>query len=467
MSSSQSAQLAAELRTRMEKYGVQEEALEWLIKALHPAYPSSAPAMPDQTYVESVRPEYRDQSIVSSPTGLSTATWDLCIVRTPGDLNPVIWMAGNAETNFASGSSSSLLNVGQVNLVGTNFGPDGALPPLYGSGSTALPYANLVPADLRLAWRTSYASLSCYMTASALNDQGTVFAGQLAREYLRAPTTAWNSLITSPSGASLPVSLCYASVPTNEDQLLLICPKAYTAPARDGCYIPIRLSGPTQPFVTPVRGVPGIVAGTVAGGGSGNFSSGVSDNPSIGSVSSAATLPILEGHGTGLLAVSQGGADALYNYGHDNTYTSVVFFRGLSPSASITLKYFTGQELEVDPSSPIRQFAKVPSPYSPNAMEAYYRLVHELPGVYPSSFNSLGTILTAIGSVASRMWPVVQRVVPSVMHGVSAAAARYGDLSALQTVKTPPPRAVLSMKQGVPTKAKSKRARRKLGKSGR
>lgn len=463
MSSSQSAQLAAELRTRMEKYGVSEEALDWLIKALHPAYPSSAPAMPDQTYVESVRPEYRDQTIVSAPTGLTTSTWDLCIVRTPGDLNPVLWMAGNAETDFTQGSSTPLLNVGQVNLVTVNFIADGSLLPLYGYGSIALPYANLQPADMRLAWRTSYASLTCYMTASALNDQGTVFAGQLAREYLRAPCCVWNPSITSPTGAYLATSLAYAKVPTNEDQLLLVCPKAYTAPARDGCYVPIRLSGPTQPFATPVNGVPGIISGTPPGGGNGIFASGATVSPSLGN-GFAAPSPVLETLNTGLKASSQGGVNALYNFGHDNTYTSVIFFRGLSPSASITLKYFTGQELEVDPGSPIRQFAKVPSPYSPNAMEAYYRLVHELPGVYPSSFNSLGTILTAIGSVASRMWPVVQKLVPSVVHGVSAAAAKYGDLSSQQTVKTPPPRVVLSAKQ---TQSKSKRARRKSGKSGK
>jgi len=428
MSTTQSSVFAAQLHERLAPFGVEGQAAAWLAKALHPAGVGSAPLMPDSTYVEAVRPEYRAQAIVSAPSTLTTASWDLAVVRIPGDNAPVFWIAGNAGTDF--GVSVGLAQ-GQISLSDWDYAPDGNLDNLFPTGPV-LPAGRLLPGDLRVSWRTSYASLTCYMTASALNDQGTVFSGQIARvpNYLTSPY--FDTTHTSPSGSPLLYQRATLLLPTNEDQILLMSPKAYTAPARDGVYIPYRLNGPTQPFVTPPEGPTGIWQAAGA-----NYAMGVR-GPAItglsqwGAVVDGITSFQIDGPAT---------AAKQYNWGFDNTACSVTLFRGLSPAASITLKYYTGLELEVYATSVVRQFTVVPSGYSPRCLEAYYRICQEMPSCYPSSFNSLGTLMGVVGSAISKIWPTVSAIARGVvMAPVAARAVREivrSDLSAPQVVVTP------------------------------
>jgi hypothetical protein len=450
-----SAAFQTEIEKRLSGFGVEPEALSWVIKALHPTGPMTPVGLPDSTYVNSVRPEYRTQAIVGSPAGLTAPTWDLCVVRVPGDVCQTYWMSGNSGANFYSGSgviSNGALPVRQWAFPGTtNFFVTYPQP-----NTNYVTLASSLTEDSVVAWRTSYASVTCYLTASALNDQGTVFSSQLARAPSLLGTTNNPSITTPPlpSGATdgIVVNGWKVNIPLNEEDMLLMDPRAYTAPARDGVYQPIRLTGPVQSFTPAV-----------------SFASRVSLQPTSSGFLVAEDLiegtpPVSVVNDLGIALYGTGAANPvtnanLYNSPPDNSYYGVTIFRGLSPAAFVTIKSYVGLEFEIAPGSILQQFSKVPALYSPRAIEAYLRAVQEMPNCYPASWNSLGAILAGIASVASKLWPVVQKVVPAIGTGIKSAMADYEARSAAEARETKLRRRSRSSARSVVVKTKRRRRR--------
>lgn len=439
MSTTAASAYLADLQRRLAPYGVDGEAAAWLLKCLHPALPASSPGIPDHSYVHSVRPEFRSQTIIGAPPGLATPTWDLLIWRRPTEGSPVRWCAAPGGTNFRVNGLPAGATAGEVTLIDHLPGLPSAMSHVTPGNDTAFPISTIVPADDAYVWRTQYASLTAYLTASALNDQGTVFAVQQQRDVMPdLGTLAFNGSYDPP----LIVRRARTSVPFEENEMLLMDPKAYTAPAREGVYLPLRLSGPSQLFVRPSVDDTGLmkVQDSIVG-----FPS---SQPGFGTTRRAPLMgTIVSNYDQQYVSQYYPFTDTTlnsYEFSWDNVHQAVIIFRGLAPAASVTLKHYVGLEQQPGVDAPTRQFARVPNMYVPRAMEAYYRLVHELPSAYPSSFNALGTILGAISSVAQRLWPVVQRVVPAIGAGVRAAVADYErrgqagtDLSARQSVVVP------------------------------
>jgi len=83
--------LHTDILKRLESLGIDRDAVAWIVKAAHPAVAADSPGMPDESYVATVRPEYRIQHVVSSPVALATPTWDLCIWKPPGDVQALRW----------------------------------------------------------------------------------------------------------------------------------------------------------------------------------------------------------------------------------------------------------------------------------------------------------------------------------------------------------------------------------------
>lgn len=418
--SSLASPYAAEIARRLESVGVEREAMDWLIKCLHPSSVVDSPGMPDESYANVVRPEYRDQLIIGSPVGLTAPTWDLLVWRQPGDMCPLVWFSGNAGTNFTTTGGGAPLSSGTLTLQPLSWQTDYEYPTVV-APTTLVPYAIAQASQLTYSWRTQYASLTAYLTASSLNDQGTIFAGQFPSPVqLTGPDS--NPTIVNPATNNLALYNRYAtSVPFDENSMMLLDPKAYTAPARDGCYQPLRLTGPTQPYVT------GSVSlgATFADRQSGAFLV-VSD------YNNRINLPTLPGllynycGGSGatnystVIAFGANNAVNQLNTAYDNTHHGVMLFRGLSPAASVTLKLYTGHEIVPRFDSSSRQFTKPPVRSSPAALAAYYAICHEMGTSFPASYNSLGTLLSTVAGVVSRLWPVVSKVVPFVRPLVSS-----------------------------------------------
>jgi len=287
------------------------------------------------------------------------------------------------------------------------------------------------------AQRHQFSSVTIHQIAAAVSDQGQVYAAQfppmLRENGMWVADGFQNEVGDSFVGRSFTTVL-----PSNESQMSAMAPGYYMGESREGVYLPLKLAGPTQPFgcaqwcgptengaaqwyaSTPTNTIqPGAMLQVAP------FTNGL-DVPwpyrymYSSSVSAGFTTPTVLAMDTGF----------------DNTCIGVAIFRGLSGSntgfgTSLQLKTCNGLELVATPEAADRVYAEHPAPYEPRALEAYYALCLELPDAFPASFNSLGSILDAIRSVASRVWNVVEKPITAVAGAAIPAAAamlaqRYG-----------------------------------------
>jgi hypothetical protein len=304
-----------------------------------------------------------------------------------------------------------------------------------------------VPTSGYNAFRNSYASLTCYLTASATTDQGTCFASQTAPELIQGLQLASNNGNSLISGAAVPVTLdFYNGVPYNEADMALMNPRFYTAPARDGVYMPIRLTGPVQHFGHPTYN--SLLKGQVLTNPVLPFYQMVATTsltaaivPTLHQPTLRSLLGMLPTSGT-LTPPITGTTVAAYYMMTDNTNVGMVIFRGLDPKATVTLKYVAGVEYCVDASSPMQNFTTIPPRYDPKAIETYYRIVQETPDAYPASWNSLGTLMGLVTSGLSKVFPYIRPT-------IHAGAKFVGELTApttmgqQQRVVTPTPKVAL------------------------
>jgi hypothetical protein len=425
--------------------------------------------------------------VISTPPGLLTPTWDLAIWRFPGDVCPVKWVSGNAGLSTLGPG----LATGKCSLeTYTAPNPDGwyvSVAPVY-SYPAAADVTILNPVKGYASWRTIFASVTAYLTASALNDQGTVFSTVLSRP---ARPSAFGlitatAITTPPTAGYVPVNETSFSLPLNEEDATLLDPKIYTAPARDGAYAVHSLCGPTQPYVRrPNAGMTVAYTGTP---------------PFLGFVSETGPYPNLAGDGQYLANVStmpqkpylptwfgSGQPDGTWlDTAVDNTSCGLMIFRGLAPGASVTLRVIQAMELIATSSGAVRPFVRPPPAPDPKAIEAYYAVRVDLAHSYPAEWNSLGLLLSALAGAASRLWPVVRSVgsailgvAPTIVQGVRESraimqdaragyAARVGQpqptMASQQVVALRPSLVKKAMKSRGPVRAKPKARAKKVGK---
>jgi len=419
--------MRAVIDRKLERFGVSGPGRDWILRALHPAGDHKSPGLPDQSACSVLRPDYRLQATIQPPTG--AVAWDLYIWTPPGDVNAVYWATGPAPCDFTvAAPPDPTCQVGVLRLQ-----PSQDLDQVVvfnatdGSGRSvdAVPSVPIVNA---CAFRHQFKSVTCHLIAAAVADQGQVYAAQLSP--IITPTgltipSAYQSSIQEAPGPPILYYSYYGNsymtvLPTVEADLCAMAPQFYMDAAREGCYLPLRLAGPTQPFAR----------GSSCGGNA--FSSTLTFSPGEQTgnrrVGSMLTPVSMGSNGVGGVVIPWvfsavttfgfGGPAQLpglmMDTGYDNTNVGVIIFRGLQGSggggfsASVQLKCVAGLEIIPNPAAPDRIFAEVAAPYEPRALEAYYSLCLELRDGYPASFNSLSSILDAIGSVASKIWGVFE-----------------------------------------------------------
>lgn len=461
--------LLSDVTKRLEAIGVDPLSRDWLIKALHPAGGSASLGMPDESYVSVLRPEYRDQTVISCPAALAGATWDLLIWRPPADVNILYWAAAAAGFNFSTGVAFPAA-VGYLQMQPVSAGPNLQAADIPGPGTTL--YATQNPVARPVGWRTQYAGLTCYLTAASIADQGTVFAGQFQRQFF--PRRVAQGTIQA--GVSVLHNYTTTNVPFDENAMLLADPRAYTAPARDGVYMPFRLSGPSQPFVGATSPVTGLFLDAALGFHYATGEVAIAAGPPVVHGFMPSHLPYnLQPDGLGSYVTSPGSsfipvgggttfAPPSLDTGYDNVHQGVVIFRGLSGQASVTCKSYTGLEVIPSVDSPDRVFVKPPVKFNPRAMEAYYAVIHDMPTCYPASYNSFGTILSSIGGVVGKLWPTIKRVVPIVGRALEEIIEGPNDAAASAVAAAPPVRSLRALGPPPSESALQSRPRKPKGK---
>jgi len=467
--SHEDATSAVALHRKFADLGVPTQARNWLVKALHPPAPTESGAMPDESYAPTVHIDYRPTVVIGPPPGLLTATWDLCIYAPPGDVNAAFYNAGSAGTDFnslaatpnASGVLALQTETQDISIVATS-----------GDGLGAVEMVNRVPGTIPAGFRSSYRSVTAHLTASSLNDQGTVYAAQIP---VGSPTDdlciQYDSSTMAPHLAL--VRTVATGVSFDENQLSVMSPRMYVAAAREGAYVPARLTGPSQPFVTRANAYGRVVQLSPP-----SFPATTAQFAYfLFSEYAVTALPGVVGHNNRFLprgvsiASGDGGNEGntrtfldngffqgTFNpdTGYDNVNHTVIIFRGLSPSASVTLRAFVGLEIAPMPYSPLTPFVKLPPGPDEKALAIYYRVAADMASAYPARYNLFGSLLPLIGSAVTALWP-------SVKAGLAAGLGHAMGSVARQVLAPAPARQVAPA--SMPPKPRKKKAKVRVAQS--
>lgn len=353
--------MEADLRSRLASVGLATAAFDWVLKACHPAGPGTSPGLPDMSTASVFRPEFKDTCVIAW-TGAAGANWDCIAWRPPGDNVCLRWATGPAGYDFTSAAAPTL--VGACLMQPTDWSASSVdeflLPPTHPS------IANQTLTSRPLAWRHQFASVTSYLTASALNDQGTLYVSTFDRPFVATTLQPW-PFIYGPLAAIPYYQQRITSFPTDENRMMLTDPRTYMAPARDGAYVPLRLCGPVQPFVPAYRigdallyTLPGTaeIAYTGFGVTAADLTQALPSLPCFPCVASnTSTAGIVSVPACFAAGVSIPGANFwATDSGYDNLSHAVFLYRGLSANATVTFKCIAGLEVIPRIDSPILQF---------------------------------------------------------------------------------------------------------------
>jgi hypothetical protein len=204
-------------------------------------------------------------------------------------------------------------------------------------------------------------------------------------------------------------------VPLNEADLSQSSPNFYMGKAKDGVYMPLKLTGSNQPFADVDYSV-GSMIGTLS-----SITTILLPDLLNGIQFPQSYLPIANDSGAqsapwiqSAVFAATDGANAP-DTGFDNINTGVLIFRGLAgPSgggfgSTLLVKALVGMEIIPRPTSTDRVYTELAAEYSPRALEAYYGISERVPDAFPASYNSWQAIVPILAQVATRLWPYLKQ----------------------------------------------------------
>lgn len=410
------------LHGALAKHEITGESARWLEKAFHPPFNVERVAIPDESFRPGVRLDLRPSAVISAPPG-STTPWDLCIVTLPGDVNGAVWCAAPAGFDF-TGPSTPACVLGILPLQDRDGSPDDEFniskyPTSDGGPRGTVPVRRSNVSSRPFSFRTTYRSITAHLTASSLNNQGTVTACQVDADWNRGPGLSAISRISAvytciPAQTSLPLA---------ESEITAGVPGSAVHEARDGTYMPLRLIGPSQPFVTRGCAYDRTQFGTETSLEYVDFTSHeplpptLPHTPQVEASGRVDPNPWPTVQNWILEAYAQESVVDDTNF--DRCASSVQIFRGLSPDASVTIRMFCGLEMTIMPTSPFKGFVCEPAPPDQTAINLYYTMVNQMRTVYPAHYNGLSMLVPLLTSAASYLAP---KLLPYAEKGIEAGA---------------------------------------------
>jgi len=368
------------LHSKLAASGIPLEAREWLIKALHPVATVPDRAVPDRSTAVVALPTYRESFVVGPARGI-VGLWDAIMIQCGGDCNLVYWATGPAGTDFgapipplAGTYTSGVIGVQQARWLADVLGRQ---------ATSALPTPYAVQQLMPAPWRTRARcmSMTTYLTASALNNQGTVYAAQVPSRPVPGGWRAYPFSLVGQSGSSVVAGQFNFALPLDENTMQLVDPKCYVAPAVDGAYCVSRFLGDTYPFTDP------FFTNGAVGFDVGSLTQLFASTPALNSIE-VCQLPVYPAftsayrpasgiyppswvpnaclNPTGVAPSLAPPMDSCFT----NMTTSVVIWRGLSREATVTVRAVGGFEVVVQPDSPSRTFVGSPSPFQSSRFAA-------------------------------------------------------------------------------------------------
>lgn len=392
--------------------GATPDGAAWCMKALHPSDAAmDCRGIPDENSMSTVMMNYQSVFSIGVPAGTGDG-WETNIQVTPHPVQFARYNRGNAGGGGVGHYVDPLLN---TQLTGAD----------HASKYDAL-------TDLASAWRLAYFGVTVTLDAPMIANQGTVVVCQ---KPLRPNVFAYGDLSGAPVLANMGRNLCVYNVANFPDyDVSQAMPNAYYGNAKDGVYIPMRLTHTSQEWHGPEDSL--VACKDLQTGMTGRE---LDDDSSV-PLDWVAACPGVLGVGTGAMfpglripyAVNLPGNPLHCGLDGDvtsrmlNAYVADICFKGLAEAATVKLFFRVGIELLVEPQSALSSQLHAAVMYDPAAFASYFNVSRQLKDAYPAEYNLLGALWPVIQSaiqLAPRIFPLLRPVGDAIRSVVSAKAA--------------------------------------------
>lgn len=372
---------------------------------------------------------------------LASEAWDAMVVVPANEGYPAFVLAGQSPCDFGATTVPATANDRATVITSS---PRVLQTVICRNNSYATQSNTTIwPASLPSSTRNTAKSLTVHMTASALNNGGSLTVGKVSGEGVPANSVAWDN---NAVGFPLPAVGTFWSpsnyiLPVDEEALARMCPGVYTGPARDGFFAVNSITPGEVPDNTgcDVRGKPiTAVAGATAANGLGFFDPApdasnegapwpfISYRPCFTTASFSAATPYSFPWWS-IPRTQTGGFNAGL-IGRSDTDTTVAFFRGISHDATLQFTLHSLLQHTLVPSSPFTAMTRRPPAANLKLLEAYSQIAAAMPDALPARYNNLALIAPMILNAIRTALPVVLRVAPKIATAVTAAVPVVKDI---------------------------------------
>jgi hypothetical protein len=255
-------------------------------------------------------------------------------------------------------------------------------------------------------YRITAASITCELIAPALSDQGTITAAQ----YTLPPRTVNPSFLDKGQNPNVEETFCdnYIYPEPAAPSAALLGTSAYTAKAREGVYMPLKLSS----FKWKDMNDPVILH-------SASLSALSSNNIGI-APATPLTFPYFEDRS----------GRSLFGLPAHPKLTSDIFaiahFEGMAANVSIRVRVRQVVEINAPPGTTYAPLLEVALPPDKVALEMYQEISARMADGYPASYNDLGILKNIVTKIGKTLLPHVEPALDIVskmaIPGVSTVA---------------------------------------------
>lgn len=210
----------------------------WVMKGLDPCADSiiGGTRIPDQTIGRTVAFEYKDDILVTAPSGVTAdLEWDCLILQLPIPEMPyLICKKKSTDTAWLYRDLSDANTLG-VSLPSLNYAK-------VRSNQLSTPWRaeteGATLGQICTAFRTTFKGVSVVFDAPDLHNEGRVYSGNIRTEI----TTAQVEIVDESGVTSTYNHPSYIidKIPVDERALISVCPEMMRAKAREGAYLPAR-----------------------------------------------------------------------------------------------------------------------------------------------------------------------------------------------------------------------------------
>jgi hypothetical protein len=402
-------------------YAEDINAANWVLAALDPAdsagQTGAVLGIPDHMDQPSTVIAWRQIDSIAPAVDLGltdSSTWDMDMLTFEG---PYILAAGQMRNSADHTKFKNFWITNQMfNFNPSNPGPGPALHTDNDTGNISV-----VGSGIQTNWqqnvafyRPTHAAMTVEFVGATLTDQGTIVAAQQPNQWTLSPMSNVNVQVPEvtgltllqTSGQSTSVSLAEfgtasslntqtglqqsSSVPTF-DTLLMVAPGSRSWKASKGAYMPLRYQQPSLNFLntTAVGEVPII------------FHPWNTNGTNHGLVSPPSTDALPE-HYTAAGGIGDG--EPIVGTISRLMRAGAVCIRGVAPTTTFSCVTRAGYELLPPPAGPWSANLTPSCKPCDRAVEAYFRMRHDLPDVFESSWNRMGTLSKVVGKVAGAVF---------------------------------------------------------------